>query len=396
MIAQNMEVKGKSAQGIGMNRSSKKIKKKKFNKKKTILDQSGAAIANKNKSQPIDGEDSFSEGKNETMRDKKKLKNKTANVRPNFIKPKSQVDISSNWKNLLKTMPKEEPKPKPGLEHRFRKPVHKPQPKKIEKPAVHKSDIWFDDVDQMLLDPEDRPNSNSSEDAGGKTTVLVKEKSFAGLTKVIGMDCEMVGVGPGGTDSILARVSLVNHFGHPVYDKFVANREAVTDYRTHVSGIRPQDLVGAPDFTTVQKEVSDLLKGRILVGHALKHDTKVLFLDHPKRHIRDTALYKPFRAAFGGRTPSLKNLSARMLGVAVQTGEHSSVQDAQAAMRLYTMFRKEWEAELVAKKGKQSKKSDKKTSASKSSHSSLLGDEVAGLQGTLQAVPREYEDSDSD
>ena len=58
------------------------------------------------------------------------------------------------------------------------------------------------------------------------------------------------------------------------------------------------------------------------------------------------------------------------------------------------MFRKEWEAELVAKKGKQSKKSDKKTSASKSSHSSLLGDEVAGLQGTLQAVPREYEDSD--
>ena len=48
MIAQNMEVKGKSAQGIGMNRSSKKIKKNKFNKKKTILDQSGAAIANEN------------------------------------------------------------------------------------------------------------------------------------------------------------------------------------------------------------------------------------------------------------------------------------------------------------------------------------------------------------
>ena len=57
------------------------------------------------------------------------------------------------------------------------------------------------------------------------------------------------------------------------------------------------------------------------------------------------------------------------------------------------MFRKEWEAELVAKRGKQSKKSDKKTAASKSS---LLGDDVAGLQGTLQAVPREYSDSDSD
>ena len=45
------------------------------------------------------------------------------------------------------------------------------------------------------------------------------------------MDCEMVGVGRDGTDSVLARVSIVNHFGNPVYDKFVAPREKVTDYR---------------------------------------------------------------------------------------------------------------------------------------------------------------------
>ena len=42
---------------------------------------------------------------------------------------------------------------------------------------------------------------------------------MAGVTKILGMDCEMVGVGPGGTDSVLARVSIVNHFGHTVYDK---------------------------------------------------------------------------------------------------------------------------------------------------------------------------------
>ena len=70
--------------------------------------------------------------------------------------------------------------------------------------------------------------------------------------------------------------------------------------------------------------------------------------------IRDTSAYKPFRAAFGGRTPSLKNLSARMLGVTVQQGEHSSVQDAQATMRLYTMFKKDWEKELNKRKGKPS------------------------------------------
>jgi RNA exonuclease 4 len=68
----------------------------------------------------------------------------------------------------------------------------------------------------------------------------------------------------------------------------------------------------------VQKEVSDLLQNRILVGHALKHDMKVLFLDHPRKLIRDTSVYKYFRNSFGGKTPSLKRLSERMLGVKVQ------------------------------------------------------------------------------
>lgn len=52
----------------------------------------------------------------------------------------------------------------------------------------------------------------------------------------------MVGVGHGGKDSVLARVSIVNHFGHCIYDKFVKPREKVTDYRTAVSGIRPKDV----------------------------------------------------------------------------------------------------------------------------------------------------------
>ena len=39
----------------------------------------------------------------------------------------------------------------------------------------------------------------------------------------------------------------------------------------------------------------------------------------------------------------LKALTERFVGVKVQTGEHSSVQDSQAAVRLYTMFRRDWE-----------------------------------------------------
>jgi hypothetical protein len=41
---------------------------------------------------------------------------------------------------------------------------------------------------------------------------------------------------------LLARCSIVNYLGEAVYDKYVKPVETVTDYRTHVSGIREGDL----------------------------------------------------------------------------------------------------------------------------------------------------------
>ena len=61
------------------------------------------------------------------------------------------------------------------------------------------------------------------------------------LTKVVSMDCEMVGVGDG-NENMLARVSVVNQHGEMVYDKFVKPMEKVVDYRTHVSGVRREDM----------------------------------------------------------------------------------------------------------------------------------------------------------
>lgn len=52
----------------------------------------------------------------------------------------------------------------------------------------------------------------------------------------------MVGVGPGGRDHMLARVTIVNSHGNIVYDRYVKPRETVVDYRTSVSGIRPENL----------------------------------------------------------------------------------------------------------------------------------------------------------
>ncbi|XP_010997953.3 RNA exonuclease 4 isoform X2 [Camelus dromedarius] len=209
-------------------------------------------------------------------------------------------------------------------------------------------DIWFDDVDpediEAAIGPEAADIARKQLGQSKSSTTLVKERAFSGLTKALALDCEMVGVGPQGDESIAARVSLVNQYGKCVYDKFVKPTQLVTDYRTAVSGIRPEDLAQGEEFEVVQKEVAGLLKGRILVGHALHNDLKALFLGHPKKKIRDTQKYKPFRSQVKSGRPSLKLLAEKILGIQVQQAEHCSVQDAQAAMRLYVSVRKEWES----------------------------------------------------
>jgi RNA exonuclease 4 len=59
----------------------------------------------------------------------------------------------------------------------------------------------------------------------------------------VAVDCEMVGVGPDGKESSLARVSVVNFHGVVLLDEFVRQRERVVDYRTEYSGVRPGDLI---------------------------------------------------------------------------------------------------------------------------------------------------------
>ncbi|XP_062816314.1 RNA exonuclease 4 [Anolis carolinensis] len=227
--------------------------------------------------------------------------------------------------------------------------VHQgPDPKGPPEPQP--ADIWFDDVDpddiEAALGPEAgraaRKNLGIREEEEEEAR-LEKEGAFRGLTKVVALDCEMVGTGPGGEDSVAARVSLVNRFGHCVYDKFIRPKERVTDFRTKISGIRPEHLKAGEEFRVVQAEVAGILKGRILVGHAVHNDLKILFLDHPKKNTRDTQKYKPFREQVKSGRPSLKLLCEKLLNVRVQASQHSSVQDAQAAMRLYVMAKREWE-----------------------------------------------------
>ena len=77
-----------------------------------------------------------------------------------------------------------------------------------------------------------------------------------GLTAALAIDCEMVGTLDGYSQSSnLARVSIVNEFGHCVYDKFVKPTEEVIDYRTWVSGIRPEDIENGEESAYCSKFV---------------------------------------------------------------------------------------------------------------------------------------------
>ena len=166
---------------------------------------------------------------------------------------------------------------------------------------------------------------------------------------MIALDCEMVGVGYEGKESALARVSIINTYGEIIYDKYVKPIEKVTDFRTPVSGITAENLQNAPEFTSVQAEVSEIIQGRTLVGHSLKNDLKQLMLGHPKKRLRDTSTFSIFRQLNKGNTPSLRKLAKEILGLDIQIGEHSSVEDARACMQLYNRFKKEWESSLRKK-----------------------------------------------
>jgi RNA exonuclease 4 len=169
------------------------------------------------------------------------------------------------------------------------------------------------------------------------------------LGKYLAMDCEMVGVGPDGHDSVLARVSLVDFHGRQVYDSYVRPKERVTDWRTKITGITPKHMATARDFDTVQQEVADLVKGRVLVGHDIRHDLAVLMLTHPATHIRDTARFSGFKQYGHGPKPALRVLAKEILDMEIQTGHHSSIEDAKVAMLLFRKRKSEFDMEHAHK-----------------------------------------------
>ncbi|KHJ42235.1 exonuclease [Trichuris suis] len=163
------------------------------------------------------------------------------------------------------------------------------------------------------------------------------------MSEVLALDCEFVGGGFDGSKDILARVSLVDGSLRCVYDKFVKTEETIVDYRTAVSGVRPENVANGESLPVVRREVAALISRRVLVGHGVRKDLDVIGLTHSRRLIRDTSTFPLFHKMLRTRLPKLRVLSATLLGEEIQNGEHDSVEDATAAMKLYLAYRKVWQ-----------------------------------------------------
>lgn len=187
-----------------------------------------------------------------------------------------------------------------------------------------------------------------------KTKTKPKRRLNAVQKKYVAIDCEMVGVGPRGSISALARVSVVDFHGNVLLDSYVKPTQPVTQYRTWVSGIRPRHLKNAGGFKAVTKNVAKLINNKILIGHAIHHDLQALAIQHPPELIRDTSTYQPlWILANTTRSPSLKKLAKLLLDLKIQKQSHCSIDDAKATMAIYRTQQEEWEDDLLMKAKKE-------------------------------------------
>ncbi|KZT05850.1 ribonuclease H-like protein [Laetiporus sulphureus 93-53] len=167
----------------------------------------------------------------------------------------------------------------------------------------------------------------------------------------LGIACNCVGCGPGGSTSMLARVAIVDYRGQTVYYTYVQPTMTVSDYRTGTTGIEPSNLEpanGALPFNEVQQQVANLIRTKILIGHSLWQDLSVLGIPHPAVATRDVALYQPFRNSL--RTPNqvvgLQTLMWHLMRRRIQEGKIDALENARAAIDLYRSSANEWEASI--------------------------------------------------
>lgn len=100
-----------------------------------------------------------------------------------------------------------------------------------------------------------RPGPSGEPRCRGRLRPGASAGCVASPSKYVAIDCEMVGTGPQGRVSELARCSVVSYHGDVLYDKYVLPEQPITDFRSRWSGITPRHMAKAIPFQVAQKEV---------------------------------------------------------------------------------------------------------------------------------------------
>ncbi|VDK56389.1 unnamed protein product [Gongylonema pulchrum] len=78
-------------------------------------------------------------------------------------------------------------------------------------------------------------NDSNAFEKSGKTWLVA-------ISQIVRIDGKYVNIDLNGRQNVLARVSIVNCDLKCLYDRYVKPEAEVTDYRTHLSGLRLEDV----------------------------------------------------------------------------------------------------------------------------------------------------------
>ncbi|KAJ1822794.1 poly(A)-specific ribonuclease [Coemansia sp. RSA 2599] len=148
----------------------------------------------------------------------------------------------------------------------------------------------------------------------------------------------------------LARLSVVRAnggllHGMPFIDDYVAISRPIADLATQYSGIHAGDLqLGiSPHRLSTMKEVYKKLRLLVdsrctIIGHGLKHDFRICNIYVPPELQRDTMVL--FQTPDFIRPIALRFLYWFFYRKTIQSSEHSSVEDAQATLKVFESYMK--------------------------------------------------------
>lgn len=154
----------------------------------------------------------------------------------------------------------------------------------------------------------------------------------------------------------LARVSVLRGSGeleeNPFLDDYIATKDNVVDFLTEYSGIHPGDLDpltsrhALVSLKVAYKRLWILLNlGCVFIGHGLLKDFRIINLHVPRHQVIDTVDLFILRSS--NRKLSLRFLAWNVLGDAIQTETHDSIEDARTALKLFKKYQEYTDAGVI-------------------------------------------------